>query len=106
MPNLDLIAILKISFKLVLVGIMLALLLSYGVELRTLLTDLVQKITGSTNGLNNLNLGCVGEKLGFVAFMNSAVNTLWIAGHTLLSGVVVIFSFKYGIEVYKYLMKV
>ena len=106
MPNIDIIAILKISFKLLLVGIMLSLLLSYGVELRGLLTDLIQKITSSTSGLNNMNLGCVGEKLGFVSFMNSAVNTLWIAGHTLLSGVVVIFGFKYGIEIYKYLMKV
>jgi len=66
---------------------------------------LLTKLGLSTSGLNGLNLGCVGDKLGLVDFLNALMDSVFIGGDFLLSGVATIFSFKYGIVVYRFLIK-
>jgi len=104
MPNIDLVEILKITFKMILVGLFLALTYSYIAELRNIIGELLTTMGVSSSGLNGMDLGCIGEKLGLKDFLNSLTNTVFIAGHFLLSAVATIFGFKFGFIFYRYLM--
>ena len=106
MPNIDLVEILKITFKLIVIGLLFSLFIGYIVDIRDILGDLLIEIGASTSSLNGVDLGCVGDKLGFKDFLNTLVDSVFIAGNFLLSGVATIFGFKYGIELYKFLIKI
>ena len=105
MPNIDLVGIAKIALKLLIIALLATLIVTFVGHFATYLITVIQHLTGALSTVNGVNLGYFANAIGLVTFLNSLMQSLYIAGSILISGVISILTFKYGIRLYNSLMK-
>ena len=106
MPTINLTELAKIVIKLILIGILASIIISFVGSFVTTLSDIISRMSGAGDSISGLNLGWFAGAIGLVDFLNALMQSLYIAGGILISGVITILSFKFGIKFYNNLMKV
>jgi len=106
MPNISLVELAKILIKLTLIALLTTVIISFVGNFTTMIIQVISNLTGSLNSVNGVNLGWFANAIGLVSMLNSLMQSLYIAGSILISGVVTILSFKFGIRFYENLMRV
>jgi len=106
MPVINLIELGKIILKLLLIGALTAIVVSYAGTFTHTIGQLLTKMSTSGSTVNNLNLGWFASSIGLVDFLNALMQSLYVAGSFLVSGVIVVLSFKHGIKLFGFLLRV
>jgi type III secretory pathway component EscU len=106
MPTFSLVEIGKIIFKVAVIAIIAGLIVSFVGSFVTIISDVVSNLSGVGSLVNGLNLGWFANTIGLVDFLNTMMNVLYIAGSTLISGVITILGFKYGMKFYTHILRV
>ena len=106
MPNISLVELAKIIAKLALVALLASLILGFVGTFVSIIISIMSSMSTSLNVLNGINLGWVANAIGLVSMLNALLQSLYIAGSVLISGIVAIFTFKFGMRFYDNLMKV
>jgi len=101
MPTISLTQIAIIAGKLIIIGLLFALMVSYMGDFQTIISDLLSKIFTSFNSIDSVNLGYLAGVLGFDTFINAIFTSLYAGGSLYISGMVGIIIFKYSIKVYQ-----
>jgi len=101
MPTISLTQIALIASKLIVVGILFALMLSFMGDFSLMITTSISSIFNSTSSMNSLNLGYFAGAIGLDTFVNTLLASLYTAGSLYISGMVGIIIFKYSIKVYQ-----
>jgi hypothetical protein len=106
MPNISLVELAKIVAKLALVALLSSLILGFVGSFVSVIISIMSTMSSSLSTLNGVNLGWFANAIGLVSMLNALLQSLYIAGSVLISGVVAIFTFKFGMKFYDNLMKV
>ena len=106
MPTINLTDLAKIVIKLLIIGILSTIIISFVGNFMTTLSDVVVRMSGAGDSVSGLNLGWFANAIGLVDFLNSLMQSLYISGGILISGVITILSFKFGTKFFTYLIKV
>jgi len=107
MPVINLTRVLEIALKIALFSIFAYFLITSINNFTTLLMDLVSHISsnGSAVSANGLNLGCVAEKIGLVAFLNSLFIIVYNAIGLYISASMSVIVFKFTSKAYTVALK-
>ena len=106
MPNISLVELAKILVKLGLIALLASIILGFVSSFVSIVISLINGMSNSLSGLNGVNLGWFANAIGLVSMLNSLLQSLYIAGSILISGIITILTFKFGIRFYENLMKV
>lgn len=101
MPTISLTQIAIIAGKLVIMGLLFAVITSFMDEFNTMISTLLSTVFGSFDSVNSLNIGYVAGAIGAVDFLNLLFTSIYTAGSLYISGMVGIIIFKYSIKVYQ-----
>jgi hypothetical protein len=104
MPTWNIIEALKLAGKFTLIALLSGLMFDFTMTFKALLIDLIHKIGGSWDGVNNIDLGYVGGLIGLDDFLNAIVSMLDIAGTFAITGILSIFAFKFTLIFYRSIM--
>jgi len=106
MPTINLTELAKIALKLLLMGVLAGIIISFVGSFITTLSDVISRMSGAGSAVAGLNLGWFAGAIGLVDFLNALMQSLFIAGGILISGVITILTFKFGMKFYTNLMRV
>jgi len=106
MPSISLVELAKILVKLGLIAFIASLILGFVSSFVSIVISLINGMSNSLSTLNGINLGWFANAIGLVSMLNSLLQTLYIASSVLISGIITVFVFKFGIRFYDNLMKV
>ncbi len=105
MPIISLTELAKIAAKLIVIAILAGIILTFIGSFVGIISIIFSKMSGISSSINGLNLGWFASAIGLVSFLNSLMVSFYVAISVLVSGMVTILGFKYGIQFYKLLMK-
>ncbi len=106
MPNIDLVQIAKIALKLLIIGLLMTVIMTFISHFVSMLQNIIGQMSNSVQSVNGINLGWFANTIGLVSMLNALMQSLYIGASILISGVVTIIGFKYGMKLYQNLMKV
>lgn len=106
MPVFNLVRIGEILIKVTIFSFILRVIVDFALDFRQILGELLNKMGLSLDSVNGVNLGCVGEKLGFTDFLNALMSTTYISMGVLISGTISILGFVYTIKIYRFAMRI
>jgi len=106
MPTINLLRIGEILVKVALFGVIVRIIIEFALEFRRILGELLNRMGFSMDSMNGVNLGCVGEKIGFTDFLNTLLSTGFIAMGTLISGTILIMGYVYTLKIYRLAMRI
>lgn len=101
MPTISLTQIAVIAGKLVIIGLLFSLMVSFMGTFQSMISGLLSNIFSSLGSINSLNLGYVAGAIGMDSFVNTLLVSLYTGGSLYISGMVGIIIFKYSIQAYK-----
>ena len=101
MPTISLTQIAVIAGKLVIIGLLFALMVSFMGTFQSMISSLLSNTFSSLGSINSLNLGYIAGAIGLDAFINTMLTSLYAGGSLYISGMVGIIIFKHSIKVYQ-----
>lgn len=101
MPNIDLVELGKLAFKIAIILLLASLLLGFVGSFVSIIFNIISYASGSLDGLNGLDLGYVASAIGLVTFLNSLFASLYVAGSILLSATALILGWRFGTKILK-----
>jgi len=106
LPTISLIELAKIIAKIAVIVILAGIIYSFMQSFVGIITNIFAKFAGITSSVNGLNLGWFAGAIGLVSFLNALMSSLSVAVSILVSGMVTILGFKFGIRFYNILMRI
>jgi len=101
MPTISLTQIAVITGKLVIIGLLFALMVSFMGTFQSMISSLLSNTFTSMGSINSLNLGYIAGAIGLDTFINTLLASLYTGGSLYISGMVGIIIFKHSIKVYQ-----
>ncbi len=101
MPTISLTQIAIIAGKLVIIGLLFALMVSFMGTFQSMISSLLSNTFTSMGSINSLNLGYITGAIGLDTFINTLLVSLYTGGSLYISGMVGIIIFKHSIKVYQ-----
>ena len=104
MPTINLTQVALLSFKLTVMGIIFAIIVSFMSSFSNTVSSILTTLFSSVGSVGSLNLGYVAGAIGADIFINNVLSSVYIAGSVYVSAMVSILIFKHSLNIYKMIM--
>lgn len=105
-PTINVFDALKVGIKLAVFGSFFSLFMRFLPDISALMVSTINKAFESFGVLDGLNLHCFAGLIGLDVFLNSVLNSVYIAGTFYISGVATLLTIRYTIQIASMILKI